>query len=59
MEPAELWVRKCTYRVARVHGVTWHAGTVDFVNLPWRYPCLSVGDRVQFCGFAKNPEPKT
>ena len=39
----ELWVQRWVYRVVLVQEATWHAGTVDSDNFPWRYPQLSAG----------------
>ena len=59
MEATELWVRRCTYRVVRVQGVTWHAGTVDSDNFPWRYPRLSTGYQGPIFVFSEISAPKS
>ena len=55
----ELWVRRWVYRVVRVQGAIWHAGTVDSNDFPWRYPRLSAGYHGPIFVFSDIREVKT
>ena len=55
----ELWVPRWVYRVVQVQQATWHAGTVDSDDFPWRYPRLSAGYHGPIVVFSEKPAPKT